>query len=1065
MKSLSIITAILLLFFSFEKAAAQLIANAGNDTTVCSGVPVILGGNPTASGGTPPYNYEWNNSDVSENTFIAPITNITMYVTVTDGLGATAVDSVIITVNPNPVIDSIATTDVSCYGGNNGSACANVSGGTPPYNYLWSSGSTGQCWYGNALNYTFLITDANGCAVSDTATINEPAPLVIDSIVTTDVTCFGERDGSACVYASGGTLPYSYYSWSNGAITQCINDLGAGNYGVTLVDANGCTSNPSYTTINEPPQLQIDSIVTTDVTCFLGSDGIINIIVSGGAGTLEYTINGFTFQQTGIFSNLPAGTYWVAVRDTNNCNAFTQVTISQPLPVNVQLTSATGGVYPDTLCVAVSNGVPPYTYNYSGNVNPLPNSCFELLSGTFEVTVTDANGCTTVNSSNCAGFKIDSLLTTDALCYGSLGSVCANISGGQLPYVYSWQNGANTQCTDFEAGTWSIIVSDANNCTVQESFTINEPAPLVMDSFYSEGVSCYGMSNGGICVFVQSPLLCYWGTGGISGNCPGNLAAGTYSFVLTDSMGCSSDSISIVVTEPAPIVVDSIITTDVTCNGANNGSACIYVSGGTPGSGFSPGYMFGWMTGYTEQDYFSCHQNNLSAGNYGITISDANGCIAVEAITINEPAPLVIDNIVTTDVSCYGGNDGSICVYISGGSIATYLWSNGISGSSPPMMGGLCIENLDSGPYGVAVTDVNGCSVTSNTITVSDAPQNVPCVWPGDTDNDGIADNNDLLPIGLAYGSAGIARTQQDIQWYAHPALYWADTLALGVNYRHIDCNGDGIVNSADTLAIIQNFGLTHLKNNQSKPWRMSAPALYVDLIPDTVLAGETLVANLILGDINIPAEDVYGLAFTINYDANVVDSAQTTVVFGSSWLGTVSEKISIAKDLPQNGEIKCAVTRIDKNTRSGLGIIGQASFIITTDNINGKNELAYHGMKVWISDLTVIDNMGQILEVNEGSDSTQVAFEPLSVKEKALSLNELAIQPNPAQNEVLISVSNNLLSGALTLIDTEGKVLFSKTITTHANKIHTTGFANGVYFVKIIDEKGVLTKRLVIVK
>ena len=231
------------------------------------------------------------------------------------------------------------------------------------------------------------------------------------------------------------------------------------------------------------------------------------------------------------------------------------------------------------------------------------------------------------------------------------------------------------------------------------------------------------------------------------------------------------------------------------------------------------------------------------------------------------------------------------------------------------------------------------------------------------------------------------------------------------------------------------------------------------------MLAGETLVANLILGDINIPVNDVYGLAFTINYNANVVDSTQTSVVFGNSWLGTVSDKIFIAKDLPQQGAIKCAVTRIDKNTRSGLGIIGQASFIITTDNTNGKNELAYQGMKVWISDLTVIDNQGQILEVNEGNDSTQVAFEPLSVTAKTLSPNELSIHPNPATNEVFISVSDNLLLGALTLIDTGGKILLSKTITTPTNKINTIDIANGVYFVKVVSERGLLSKRLVIIK
>lgn len=214
------------------------------------------------------------------------------------------------------------------------------------------------------------------------------------------------------------------------------------------------------------------------------------------------------------------------------------------------------------------------------------------------------------------------------------------------------------------------------------------------------------------------------------------------------------------------------------------------------------------------------------------------------------------------------------------------------------------------------VTDTNGCWAQDSVFILASNP----CVWPRDADNNGIVDNNDLLPIGLAYGTIGFSRHPniRNILWYAHEASDWADTLSSGVNYKHIDCNGNDTVNANDTAAIIQNYGLTHAKTDDQPPWRATDPALYVALSPDTLRAGDTARVLLTLGDANIPASNVYGLAFTLRYDALVVDTAQTKIVFGNSWFGSASDKISIAKDFPLNGELHCSLTRIDHTMRSG---------------------------------------------------------------------------------------------------------------------------------------------------
>lgn len=487
--------------------------------------------------------------------------------------------------------------------------------------------------------------------------------------------------------------------------------------------------------------------------------------------------------------------------------------------------------------------------------------------------------------------------------------------------------------------------------------------------------------------------------------------------------------------------------TDITCNGAANGSAVASATGGT-----SP-YQFSIDNGITFQG--SGTFSNLIAGIYSVIVHDAASGADTVSFTINEPSLLQIDSIVIyKNVSCFGGNDGSACFFASGG-VPPYTYTMG-----PITVP--CYVALAAGNYLAVVADRNGCQVDSSyTITQSLTEK---CVWPGDADANGLADNNDLLAIGLGYGTTGTARTQQGTDWYGHGSSDWTDTLTSGTNYKHIDCDGNGTINADDTLAIIQNYGLVHAKTDNMPAWRSAIPALYIDLVPDTSRAGDTLIGYLSLGDTAIPVSNLYGLAFTVNYDPNVVDSSKTSAAFGNSWLGTTTDKISIAKDLKLNGQLKCAITRIDHATRSGSGQIGQVSFVITTDNINGSH-LSYYNMHVWLSDITMIDNNGNILDINPGQDSSQVEFEPTGIAELQSANYELQMNPNPASSEVTVSMSKNLLGGEIKLMNIEGRILFEKPILTTNEKFQTTNLANGIYLMKVKTEKGILTKRLVIAR
>ncbi len=335
-------------------------------------------------------------------------------------------------------------------------------------------------------------------------------------------------------------------------------------------------------------------------------------------------------------------------------------------------------------------------------------------------------------------------------------------------------------------------------------------------------------------------------------------------------------------------------------------------------------------------------------------------------------------------------------------------------------------------------------------------------VWPGDADHNGIADNNDLLPIGVAYGLGGPVRTNGSIVWQAEACQDWGLQLLSGANAKHVDCNGNGTINADDTLAIVQNFGLTHAKKeDQPAAWRAGIPGLNIVLSKDTVRAGDTLVASIQLGDASMPVSNIYGLAFTYNYDALVVDTTKTEVLYPSSWLATTSERITIIKDFKTTSQIKTAVTRINHINRSGNGEIAQIKFKITTDNISGKN-LMYHNNVNFISTVTAIDSAGNPIDLNAGVDSALVEFTPTGIR--TIEQFQAAVYPNPTSGKLFIKSDEALLEH-VTLRNLLGETIVSEVATGSNKTIDVSGLANGVYIVHLETNKGELYRRIVISK
>ncbi|MBK9462977.1 MAG: SprB repeat-containing protein [Sphingobacteriales bacterium] len=228
-------------------------------------------------------------------------------------------------------------TQVLCNGGNNGSIDASVTGGTSPYTYLWSNGSTTEDIGGlTAGNYGVTVTDANGCNITDTYLITEPSAVAITVDSSTPTTCNGAPTGSISISVSGGTPGYTYL-WSNGSTTEDVSGLSAGNYVVTVTDANGCTSTVGAT-VSSPSSLGVTATLT-QVLCNGGNNGSIDASVTGGTSPYTYLwSNGSTTEDIG---GLTAGNYVVTVTDLNGCNITDTYLITEPSAVIVSVDSST----------------------------------------------------------------------------------------------------------------------------------------------------------------------------------------------------------------------------------------------------------------------------------------------------------------------------------------------------------------------------------------------------------------------------------------------------------------------------------------------------------------------------------------------------------------------------------------------------------------------------------------------------------------------------------------------------------------------------------------------------
>ena len=630
-------------------------------------------------------------------------------------------------------IDSSYSSNISCFNDNNGSAAiVSIQNGSNEYSYNWSNGDTTNI--SNNLqggNYYCIVTDNNWQQCSDSIGFIISEPNELTSIYTqTNVSCYGTNNGGAIVNFFGGEsgssvgdtnyilgwagtaqpvyLPYPQTVFNTSLLPSPYNAIPAGIYPYTVTDLNGCSILDTIT-ITEPDSLYASYTSSNyngyNLACFGDNNASIDIQINGGTAPFSNYLNS-TLQIGLSLNNLSAGNYTDSIVDFNGCSSNTIINLIQPsqlintlVPIDISCYDLCDG----EIYSSISGGVFPYYYLWT-NTQTTTNIS-NLCSGNYSLMITDENGCienastTTINMPNDISVSLDSTLNISTYA-GNNGYIYITANGGSGTLNTNWSSDNNYSSTNNDisnlyADTYFLEVVDANLCSYLDTFELFQPSSLWLSIDAVVSPNCYDSCNGAINISAQGGDSTYtylWtGPNGFTSinNDINNLCDGEYIISIDDGITVLIDTVNIY--QPQPITtllsVDSIA--------CHNGTvqAQINVWGGTQPLTYS------WSNG--DANYYT----TISSGNYSIDVSDINGCSYSESFSLSNPDSIFTQS-TTTDISCFGGNNGSVSINISSGGIPPYNFSydNGINYQISNTF-----NNLGAGNYSFLITDNNGC--------------------------------------------------------------------------------------------------------------------------------------------------------------------------------------------------------------------------------------------------------------------------------------------------------------------------------------------------------------------
>ncbi len=677
---------------------------------------------------------------------------------------------------------------LECSNATNGVIDINVIGGVPPFSYSYTlNGGSPVTGSGTTITglgpglYSVTITDGNGCtnAIPVVATILAPDLLVATvDVINSDliVECSGDASAEIELDVIGGTGPFSYeYSVDGGATVSglgtTISGLIAGTYDITVTDDNGCTSILAAAAVVVELPLLVATLDLDDSDLVIecdGATGEIELDVLGGEAPYSYEYSkdlGPTVSGSGTtISGLEAGSYLITVTDDNGCSALlpaAAVITELPLLVatvdigNSDLIVECSGEATAEIELDVIGGTEPYSFEYSldgdAAVSGLGTTITGLVAGSYDITVLDANGCTSIIATSTAVIELDLLVATLDLddsdlvieCDGATGEIELDVLGGEAPYSYEYSkdlgptvSGSGTTISGLEAGSYLITVTDDNGCSsiLPAAAVITELPLLVATVDIGNSdliVECSGEATAEIELDVIGGTEPYSfeysldGDAAVSGlgTTITGLVAGSYDITVLDANGCTS----IIATSTAVIELDLLVATldiddsdlVIECNGGATGVIELDVIGGEAPYSYEYSKDLGPTVSGTGTTI-----SGLEAGSYLVTVTDDNGCSSIlpAAAVITElpllvALPDLLNSIVELD--CSDDNDGEITLEVTGGT-GPYTYEYTLDGGPVISGSGLTISALTPGTYLITVIDANGCiSVLPAPVTIT----------------------------------------------------------------------------------------------------------------------------------------------------------------------------------------------------------------------------------------------------------------------------------------------------------------------------------------------------------
>jgi gliding motility-associated-like protein len=529
------------------------------------------------------------------------------------------------------------------------------------------------------------------------------------------ILCYSSLAGSLTATPTGGAAPYSY-SWSNGSNGQSISGLAPGTYSVNIVDANGCAISGSGTIIQPPPL--VVAVSQSDALCFGDQNGTASVSPSGGTSPYTYLWLSCGCTTSGL-TGLAAGSYFVTVSDQNGCSVSNNITVGQPAPMALNISSTNNvicnGGNNGQASASTSGGIAPYTYVW--NTSPVQNTqtASGLTAGNYIVTVFDNNGCSkmvacSITQPPAFSSTISSIPVT---CFGnSNGSTSVVASGGSPPYSYLWNPGGavTASVSGLSSGNYSVMITDAYGCTHTNATFVSQPIPLSATITNIQNVSCYGLSNGSASVNGDggtAPYQYLWSNGQITPGA-GGLASGIVSVIVTDAKGCVANA-SAIITEPGEIYVTNS-PNDTICPGNVSIISASAIGGVTP-------FTYFWQPNVGFGGTQAVNPNVTTT--YTVIITDSNGCTSTgtsSVIVYNITLGVVLN---ATPSICIG-QSATLSAAVSGSNITLYSWSNNLGTGKGPFV----VSPAVTTTYSVVVTNVCGATAVSvATVVVHPLPK------------------------------------------------------------------------------------------------------------------------------------------------------------------------------------------------------------------------------------------------------------------------------------------------------------------------------------------------------